>query len=240
MPLFQQALRLKPIHQLAMTFACVVLLSACGRSTGLNQSSALPIPQQNAGSSTYAANPNLAGTPQYAYPTPQLQGNASAQANPGGRAVATPNGYVYEQNPLANSTAYNYYNSQNPCLYPQPGQSTSGCGGNGSYYAPQAGSTTYPQQNPTQVYGQSYPQTYPQAPTQAYGQTPNPYAGGSVAAPQSYPNAQTNPYAGNTVAQQSVPQQPIIQSSADKARSRIDTRPAGSTGTQSNNKSLSF
>ncbi len=236
MSIFQGPFKTKASYKLAVTFGCLVLLSGCGRSTGMNQTNALPTLQQNAGSTTYAANPNQATSPQYAYPTPQLQNNASAQASAGGRAVATPNGYVYEQSPLANSTAYNFYNSQNPCLYPKPGQSTSGCGSNGAYYAPQAGSTGYPQ-TPNPAYPQSYSQVQP-----TYNpSTPNAYAtGGTQAYPQSYPTAQTvaNPYGSNTVTQQSIPQQVPTQSTADKARSRIDTRPASSS--TSSKKSLNF
>lgn len=97
-----------------------LLLTGCGRDTGLNPTI------MAAGQTSFANAAGTAATNNYLYPGAQPQTTGTAQATPGGRAVATATGYVYEQNPLANNAGYNFYNSQNPCLFPQAGQ-TSNC-----------------------------------------------------------------------------------------------------------------
>ena len=165
----------------------VVLTPSCGRSA-VNQAAPLPL-----------ANPT------YSAPVPETQAlpangaTTSASAIPGGRAVATAGGYVYEQDPIAQNQAYGYYNQQNPCLFPQPGQQ--GCAGQGGtqgyYQGPQQATGAYPQYNQGQYVNgqypagataypnaQTYPQTYPQSVAQpAYAQS-YPTQQGNVAYPQ--------------------------------------------------------
>ena len=172
-------------------------LTGCGRNSVTQ--SALPV-RQNA----YA---NTAGASNYLYPTAKIQTPTNPQAMNGGRAVATPGGYVYEQNPLANSNGYAYYNSQNPCLYPKPGQQVN-CSGTSSSYTGATGYGTY-NQNPTvpSSYAGAYPATNTQpyasgVSTQPYGSTygtaaPSTYGTSYGAAPtiaNPYGTVNTNPY----------------------------------------------
>lgn len=234
MGLIQNVLRLSAL-------SAALILVGCGRSGSMNQTTMpLPAPQTNSGASAFMS------------PVTQTSGNG--QAIPGGRAVATASGgYVYEQNPAANNTAYNYYNQQNPCLFPQAGQQSACQGGSNAYYGgnqvqqstgayPQyaapavnnyAGSTypaqtgAYPQQ------GSAYPQqgsAYPQqggtyAPQTAYAQ--NTYA------PSAYP-------ANNQSAAYNSYRAPVSSSTASKAQSRINPNPVSSSTGSDPNKKISF
>lgn len=223
------------------------LLTACGGSGSNFNQTALPMTGSQTG---WSANGTSTA---YAYPTPKLQTNGTAQAVPGGAALATPNGYVYEQGSTA--SGYGFYNAQNPCLYPQPGQQAS-CAGSSSYYAQQprattgypttpayAANTAYtgatPAYGSTPAYGANT--AYPAA--SAYGSTPayaatNPY--GTATQTNPYATGTNNPYATGTAnpygttpatayGSQAAPAAPA-KSEAERARSRI--APAGvSTGT---------
>lgn len=228
------------------------LLTACGGSGSNFNQTALPM---TGSQPAWSANGTSTA---YAYPTPKLQTNGTAQAVPGGAALATPNGYVYEQG--ATASGYGFYNAQNPCLYPQPGQQAS-CSGSSSYYAqqPRAASTGYPT-TPAYAANTAYTGTTPAygASTPAYGThtaypstsayASNPYGATTQANPYATGNAygtstQANPYAtGNanpygapatSYGSQAAPTA-VAKSEAERARSRI--APAGvSTGTGTGN-----
>ncbi len=139
---------MKSIYLLMTLMSISVGLTGCGRNSVTQ--SALPV-RQNAYSSS------ATGATNYLYPTAKIQTPTNPQAMNGGRAVATPGGYVYEQNPLANSNGYAYYNSQNPCLYPKPGQQTN-CSGTASYTGGSTGYSTYNQSpNVPSTYAGAYP-----------------------------------------------------------------------------------
>lgn len=246
MGLIQNVLRLSAL-------SAALILVGCGRSGSLNQTTMpLPTPQTNSGASSFMS------------PVNQTSGNS--QAMPGGRAVATASGgYVYEQNPAANNTAYNYYNQQNPCLFPQAGQQSACQGGSNAYYGgsqtpqstgayPQyaapatnnyAGSTypaqtgAYPQQ------GSAYPQqgsAYPQsgstyAPQNSgYAQNPNTYAQNTYA-PATYPaNNQNTAYNSYRAPATAAP---VNSGTASKAQSRINPNAVSSTSSDPNKK-ISF
>ncbi len=129
MGLIQNVLRLSAL-------SAALILVGCGRSGSLNQTS-MPLanPQTSSGANSFMS--------------PVTQTSGANQAIPGGRAVATASGgYVYEQNPAANNTAYNYYNQQNPCLFPQAGQQSACQGGSNAYYGgsqTQQSTGAYPQ-----------------------------------------------------------------------------------------------
>lgn len=175
--------------------ALSALLTGCGGGGNLNQ--------------VYSATPMQANN--YLYPAPtQIQTNGTAQALPGGRAVATATGYVYEQNAAANSPGYSYYNAQNACLYPVAGQTvncgTTANGATAGYYTGQQPiNTTLPQQA-SSSYGTGYavppagaggvaPSSYGTPAASSYG-TPNAYATTPTAAnPYATTPTAANPYA---------------------------------------------
>lgn len=250
---------LKKISQISLVLASAsMVLTACGRSDTLNQTLALA-PTPTSGQASWSGS---SGQQSYLAPTAQVQTSGSAQAVTGGRAVATPNGYVYEQNPTTNAAGYSFYNANNPCLFPRPGQQVN-CNGNTPVYnQPQAGmqtgygQTTLPQTSyPTAAVNGSYgtaPATYGASNPYAVGTaTSNPYATGvatnpyatgtTTSNPYATGTANTNPYAAGTPAVNpyatgtssspygsTVPQSTVTASSADKAASRIDTRPSSS------------
>ncbi len=189
---------MKSIYLLFTLVSISVGLTGCGRNS-ITQS-ALPI-QQNAYANT------ASGATNYLYPTAKIQTPTNPQAMNGGRAVATPTGYVYEQNPLANSNGYAYYNSQNPCLYPKPGQQVN-CSGASAYAGTTSSGTGY-NQNPNvpSSYAGAYTATNTQAytsgvSTQPYGSTygtttPSTYGTNYGAVPTTanpYGTVNTNPY----------------------------------------------
>lgn len=213
-----------------MALSSLVMISACGSST-MTQAYLMDGTQQQMGTSATGA---------YSYPAPQTLSQGTAQPVQGGKAVATANGYVYEQSPLSNATGYDFYNSQNPCLYPKPGQTVQ-CNGTASYY------NTQPQQrvasNPTVPYGNSsYPATnssYPASSSYGTGTTypgpagsyatgtTNPYAtGSSYATGTTYPS--TSSYAQQAAPRsipQTVPQNTAVQSQTAQTSPPHNTAP---------------
>ncbi|MBF2054998.1 MAG: hypothetical protein IGS03_16240 [Candidatus Sericytochromatia bacterium] len=177
-----------------------LLLTGCGKGGNLNQQMLLPTQQSQLQPSPYA----------YATPLQPSAQNASAQARPGGRAIATPSGYVYEQDSSTNNAAYNFYHSQNPCLYPKPGQATACASGSSGYYAGQQQQqgqlNQINQMQPNLAYGQ--PQYGSQTSQFNQGSQMNPYASpygsGTAVAGMTpgynmtqMPTGTTNPYGGN-------------------------------------------
>lgn len=149
-----------------------LLLTGCGGGGNLNQQMILP--QTQTQRSPYA----------YASPLQPNTQQAAAQPIAGGKAVATPTGYVYEQDSSTQNAAYNFYHSQNPCLYPKPGQVTNCANGSNGYYAGQQqthapstqlpGNGTYPQAQYGQV---QYAQAQPAISHNPYA---NPYGSGTA------------------------------------------------------------
>lgn len=187
-----------------------LLLTGCGGGGNLNQQMLLPTQQSTLQRSPYA----------YATPLQPSAQNASAQAQPGGRAIATPGGYVYEQDSSTNNAAYNFYHSQNPCLYPKPGQVTACAGNSSGYYAGQQQQQGQLNQMQQMQPGLTYAQ--PQYGTQPMqGSQVNPYASpyGSGTTPMngmtpSYnmsqmPAGTTNPY-GSTNPYAALNNQPML------------------------------
>lgn len=217
MRLIQNVLRLTAL-------SAALILVGCGRSGSLNQT-AMPFatPQAGNGASSFMA--------------PVAQTPGASQAIPGGRAVANASGgYAYEQNPAVNNTAYNYYNQQNPCLFPQAGQQSNCQGGSNAYYAGASQQSTgaYPQYAaPTSntYAGSTYPvqgnASYP-AQGNAYlqqgvGYTPQNSAYSQ--APQSNYAPSTYSPAGQTAYNSySAPRAaaPVSNSTASKAQARIN------------------
>lgn len=207
-----------------MALTALVVMTGCGRST-LNQS-ALPLGSES-------MNPNYGNSTATSYPAPQTLPGTQSQPAPGAKAVATPNGYVYEQNPTSTSAAYNFYNSQNPCLFSKAGQRAA-CNGQASYYAQPGAGGTYPTTPTTSSYG-NYPQNngtyaqgayaqggYPQSSySSGYPQTGTPAYGASTTYGQSSPYSTYNRAntAARTPAQQTVQQQ-------SAARPQQQTQPA--------------
>lgn len=239
MGLIQNVLRLSAL-------SAALILVGCGRSGSLNQTT-IPFatPQASNGASSFMA--------------PVAQNTGATQAVPGGRAVATASGgYAYEENPALNNTAYNYYNQQNPCLFPQAGQQTNCQGGSNAYYGGnQASQSTgaYPQYAapatnayagttyPTQ--GSAYPaqgSAYPQqgtsyAPqTSAYPQTAYTQNTQSTYAPSAYPAAGQTAYNSYNAPTTTAPVS--SSSTASKALARINpnasSQSSSSNGTSKN------
>jgi len=179
-----------------LALSSLFLMTACGRSTA-NQ---MNYPAMTTAGSAYTSTQPATGA--YSYPAPQnaIQ-NSSAQPVQGGRAVATANGYVYQQDPNASSNGYDFYNKQNPCLFSKPGQSVQ-CNGADAYYGNQQTAARYPT---TPAYPATPQTTYPT--TNAAYPANNTYGNtsGYVA-----PATQANPYAaGNTYTQQRALPQPV-------------------------------
>lgn len=223
--------------RLSLVSAALIMVG-CGRSGSLNQTT-MPLANNTAAAGTALAAPTGSAT----YMAPVAQTTGSAQATAGGRAVATSGGYVYEQDPSTNNTAYNYYNQQNPCLFPQAGQQVA-CQGANSYYAgnqPQQSTGAYPQYAaPATNYAGAYPAQggYPQQNT-AYAQQNTAYAQQASAYPQqgsaytqqtaAYPQTNTaytqqTPAYSSYSAQNAAPA-PTASSAANKAQSRINPNP---------------
>lgn len=220
MRLIQNVLRLS-------TLSAALILVGCGRSGSLNQT-AMPL----------ATTQTISGANSFMAPIAQTSG--ASQAVPGGRAVATASGgYVYEQNPAANNTAYNYYNQQNPCLFPQAGQQSNCQGGSNAYYAgsqTQQSTGAYPQYaapaTNTYAAGSAYPAQGSAYPTQgsAYPQQGTGYAPQTSAypqtaytqntyAPSTYPTTGQTAYNSYNAP---VAAAPVSSSTASKAQARIN------------------
>lgn len=249
-------------------------LTGCGR--GVNNGVAPTM----VGAQSYATTNSYLGS------TPTVRTNGTAQATAGGRAVATATGYVYEQNAVTNAPGYNFYNAQNPCLYPRPGQTVScgtASGVNSGYYTGQQPTTATGVAGMASSYGSGYAMPSGTTPAPAYGTTPNAYGTtpaatspyGTPAATNPYGTATTNPYGTapatssygtpssygtapattspygtpaatnpygtgtttpSTYTGQSAPQ----TSSADRARSRIDTSSSSTSTGSTGKKGVSF
>src|SRR5690606_10116319 len=124
--------------------------------------------------------------------------------------IATPSGYVYEQDSSSNNAAYNFYHSQNPCLYPKPGQATACAGGSSGYYSgqqQQQGQLNQMQQmQPNLAYGQSQYGSQLGQVNQSSQLNPyaNPYGSGAAMAGMTpgynmaqMPAGTSNPYGSN-------------------------------------------
>lgn len=191
-----------------LALSSLFVITACGRSN-VNQLNYPGITSGSAYSSTLPATQSQAGA--YSYPTPQnLTQNATAQPVQGGRAVATANGYVYQQDPAASANGYSFYNAQNPCLFSQAGQSVQ-CNGTSSYYGQQPTA----QQTQTGAYNPGYASAYPATNTAQYpGSTPQYPAtyGGTTSPTQTNPYSTGTTYGSNTAAysqQRAVPTQRV-------------------------------
>ncbi len=249
---------LKVLFSLSL-LSSALMMSGCGRSgSSLNQST---LPLAN------GANGNLAGGSSFQAPIAQTPTTGTAEAMAGGRAVATAGGYVYENAPSVGDNAYNYYNQQNPCLFPQPGQAQNCQGGTQDYYGgnrPQQSTGAYPQYPNQNNFAGGYPQqtgTYPQQ-AGSYPQQVGTYPQQNGTFAQGYPqnNLPQNNYGQNTYAQSNqystyrapvstpqtrAPQASVPQTSAvaaSKAQARIN--PNAGSGSRSSggnsNKKISF
>lgn len=229
--------------RLSVLSATALVMVGCGRSGSLNQTQ-LP---NNASGLTAPT-----GSATYMAPVAQPQTAGTAQAMAGGRAVATSGGYVYEQDPSANNTAYNYYNQQNPCLFPQAGQQVACQSGSTGYYAsnqPQQATGAYPQYAaPTTGYatGGAYPAQsgYPQqngAYASSYPQQGTAYTANTGYTQSAYPQTaypqSTAPTYSSYNAQTAAP---VAASSTTKAQSRLNPNPVSSQTSGNGSNKISF
>lgn len=229
--------------RLSVLSATALVMVGCGRSGSLNQTQ---LPNNASG----LAAPT--GSATYMAPVAQPQTAGTAQAMAGGRAVATSGGYVYEQDPSANNTAYNYYNQQNPCLFPQAGQQVACQSGSTGYYAsnqPQQATGAYPQYAaPTTGYatGGAYPAQsgYPQqngAYASSYPQQGTAYTANTGYTQSAYPQTaypqSTAPTYSSYNAQTAAP---VAASSTTKAQSRLNPNPVSSQTSGNGSNKISF
>jgi len=238
---------------LTLAMASLMLTPGCGRSN-LNQ---MAMPQQSW--QTTAPNGQHGSGNAYSYASPlQVHTNqGTPQPVRGGKAVATPNGYVYEQDASTSNQSYNFYHSQNPCLYPKAGQAVQ-CSGSSSFYnggqqtaSPYNGQPTTAFPTPqlgtqmgmqTGVYNAGYPNQTAYAHNQPYGQMGTPVMGANLPAATSNPYGNTNPYANTGTqytglnappplpqvqAPMTQPQQPAAPSGNDAQRAQSRIAPDG-------------